>query len=81
MATSYTSIYAKLAREGINVLSCTDVPRCNGTEYIFEYSWMDPMRQNKMNWSKAPFFTNAVDSDWVENLIETVRLARKELEA
>lgn len=81
MALSYTSIYAKLAREGINILSCTNIPEYSGTEYIFEYSWMDPAQQNKLHWSKAPFFTNSAGYDWVESLIELVRSARKELEA
>lgn len=81
MTMSYTSIYAQLAKEGINILLCTHIPEYQGTEYIFEYSWIDPAQQNKLHWSKAPFFTNSVDYDWVDNLIGLVRLARKELEA
>lgn len=80
MTTSYTSNYAKLASAGINILSCTDVARYDGMEYIFEYSWVDRMQANKLHWSKASYYTDSHDLEWVDDLIAQVRRARKELE-
>lgn len=84
---SYESPYAKLAAEGINVLSVImpheDTER--GSEYIFEYSWNDPKQGWKLHWSKSvyqPSYSVGMRvEDWADDLIRVVSEARKELEA
>lgn len=81
MSVSSPNPYAKLAREGINILSATHRPEDAGVIYIFEYSWVDPEQASKLHWSKAPYFRDYANKNWVDDLIQKARSARKELEA
>lgn len=80
MSKTCNNLYAKLASEGINILSGTYHPNsCNGhIEYFFEYSWRDPEQDGKLHWSKASFLATMVD--WEDKLIEKVNEARRRLE-
>lgn len=75
------TFYAKMAKAGINILSATQGEH-NSTNYIFEYSWVDPNNCDKLKWSKANIWEPANHSleEACQDIIAIVEETRQELE-
>lgn len=78
MDEPYDSPDARLASEGINILSLTIGGRYKYA--IYEYSWKDPNMGNKLHWSKSTIGASNM-ADLFNDILRAVRSARKELEA
>lgn len=73
-----TSIIATLAKNNINVLD-VDLGATPNQLYIkFEFQWRDPKNRNH-RWAKTVLWVHNT-KDWSQELLNTVREARKELE-
>lgn len=79
MSKSYEHPYAKLAAEGINILSIEVDKDTKEKFVIFEFSWKDPKQDDKLHWSKSVEHSYNL-SHLYYIIIENVKLAREELE-